>query len=507
MSAKPNTSDSALRAAVAQYTEYRDEYHLLQKTLTTLPSETTYSALIPAGPLAFFPGHLIHTNEILVLLGDNYFVERSASQAAQIALRRAQYADQKITQISAQLAGARKTGNRRTGEVLELSEDGVVEIKEEIAAGDEVFGEGEQENMVAVVGVVGERVDAELEAKRLRAVRGEQVVGTRQLGDEERRVLEMMERLVAEGDGDEEEEDEKVDGQSDGGEEEEEGDAFEHEDRANAARDDDEDDFNDGSSDEDESASAGNRVAKEEPVVSSVQETVIEPPVERPPMPRKGILKKSTPICLYPRSRGAKIAKPHGRTVRFSPEPADPSEQEPMPPTDSHTAQQQQQQNQNQQQQQQPMKRAVVERSVDSDYAPTLDSVDEDMHAREIAQAYNRMRFAKKDAWGLDRTDIAERVLENTPGVTLVDRMGSVALEDGSSSTSMQREMEQGVRIELPADPSPYNMLNMPHAPPQVIHQEPLLKPASAPLSAPAEAETSSNPKMSRFKAKRLGLE
>ena len=34
------------------------------------------------------PGQLIHTNEIIVLLGDNWFAERSAIQATEIAKRR-----------------------------------------------------------------------------------------------------------------------------------------------------------------------------------------------------------------------------------------------------------------------------------------------------------------------------------------------------------------------------------------------------------------------------------
>ncbi len=34
------------------------------------------------------PGQLIHTNEILVLLGDNWFVERSAKQSCEIIARR-----------------------------------------------------------------------------------------------------------------------------------------------------------------------------------------------------------------------------------------------------------------------------------------------------------------------------------------------------------------------------------------------------------------------------------
>ena len=32
--------------------------------------------MIPFGKLAFIPGRVIHSNEILVLLGENYFVER-----------------------------------------------------------------------------------------------------------------------------------------------------------------------------------------------------------------------------------------------------------------------------------------------------------------------------------------------------------------------------------------------------------------------------------------------
>jgi unconventional prefoldin RPB5 interactor 1 len=34
------------------------------------------------------PGKLVHTNEILVLLGDNWFVEKSAKQARDVVTRR-----------------------------------------------------------------------------------------------------------------------------------------------------------------------------------------------------------------------------------------------------------------------------------------------------------------------------------------------------------------------------------------------------------------------------------
>jgi hypothetical protein len=44
--------------------------------------------MVPFGKLAFIPGRIIHSNEILVLLGDNYFVERSCKQAMEIVNRR-----------------------------------------------------------------------------------------------------------------------------------------------------------------------------------------------------------------------------------------------------------------------------------------------------------------------------------------------------------------------------------------------------------------------------------
>ena len=43
---------------------------------------------VPFGKMAFMPGRLIHTNEILVHLGDSYYAERSAAQALHVLARR-----------------------------------------------------------------------------------------------------------------------------------------------------------------------------------------------------------------------------------------------------------------------------------------------------------------------------------------------------------------------------------------------------------------------------------
>jgi len=55
--------------------------------------QTRHDVMVPLGPMAFMPGELVHTNEIMVLLGDNYFAERSGTQATQIMQRRIEVID------------------------------------------------------------------------------------------------------------------------------------------------------------------------------------------------------------------------------------------------------------------------------------------------------------------------------------------------------------------------------------------------------------------------------
>lgn len=60
----------------------------LSLLLLEICTKTVNISQVPFGSVAFMPGKLIHTNEIMVLLGDNWFAERSASQALEIAARR-----------------------------------------------------------------------------------------------------------------------------------------------------------------------------------------------------------------------------------------------------------------------------------------------------------------------------------------------------------------------------------------------------------------------------------
>lgn len=78
-------------------------YENLVKQLELLPRRTRHSGLIPVGPRVFLPGELVHTNEILVLLGNNgenaLFAERSAYQAAGIARRRLAEVRRQVEQL------------------------------------------------------------------------------------------------------------------------------------------------------------------------------------------------------------------------------------------------------------------------------------------------------------------------------------------------------------------------------------------------------------------------
>ncbi|ELK24783.1 Unconventional prefoldin RPB5 interactor [Myotis davidii] len=83
--------------------QVEDDYSALQERLSTLPEKLSYSIMVPFGPFAFMPGKLVHTNEVTVLLGDNWFAKCSAKQAVGLVEHR---------------KGHGSPGARRTGCVL-----------------------------------------------------------------------------------------------------------------------------------------------------------------------------------------------------------------------------------------------------------------------------------------------------------------------------------------------------------------------------------------------------
>ncbi|XP_063722562.1 unconventional prefoldin RPB5 interactor-like isoform X2 [Symsagittifera roscoffensis] len=66
----------------------RAEYSSVKDRLKEVSGKLRCPTMVPLSKVAFMPGELIHTNEVLVLLGDGYFVETTAAKASQIADKR-----------------------------------------------------------------------------------------------------------------------------------------------------------------------------------------------------------------------------------------------------------------------------------------------------------------------------------------------------------------------------------------------------------------------------------
>ncbi|XP_073234238.1 uncharacterized protein [Porites lutea] len=118
--------------------KFKQDYEKLEELLKTLPQKTSHEVMVPIGSMAFMPGKLVHTNEITVLLGDNWFAERSASQAVEIVARRKKYLETNIAGLNADIESfdARIKFASDIQSTAEGNSD-VKEIKEELSIQDE----------------------------------------------------------------------------------------------------------------------------------------------------------------------------------------------------------------------------------------------------------------------------------------------------------------------------------------------------------------------------------
>ncbi|KAF9428943.1 Eukaryotic translation initiation factor 2 subunit 3 [Podila epigama] len=130
-----------LEEELGRWKNYEADYEALKSTLLDLPKETSHNVMVPIGSLAFMPGKLIHTNEVLVMLGDNWFVDRSAAQAAEIVDRRMEFVQENITKLRTQEDELRNKSGMAPGLLggQEYNEEGlpIVEITEPYFSDDE----------------------------------------------------------------------------------------------------------------------------------------------------------------------------------------------------------------------------------------------------------------------------------------------------------------------------------------------------------------------------------
>ncbi|XP_049815113.1 unconventional prefoldin RPB5 interactor-like protein [Schistocerca nitens] len=111
------------------WNKVKEEYKTLQSHLEVLPNDISKDVMVPVGTKALMKGKMVHTNEILVCLGDGWFVKQSAKQAAEICQRRMNMCDEMLAKLNDErtLLTSRKElpfaeeafGNKEGEEILE----------------------------------------------------------------------------------------------------------------------------------------------------------------------------------------------------------------------------------------------------------------------------------------------------------------------------------------------------------------------------------------------------
>eukprot|EP00112_Aurelia_sp_Birch-Aquarium-sp1_P005846 Seg1660.7 transcript_id=Seg1660.7/GoldUCD/mRNA.D3Y31 product="Unconventional prefoldin RPB5 interactor" protein_id=Seg1660.7/GoldUCD/D3Y31 len=115
-----------------KWNSLKKEYEDLRTTLTTLPQKLEHHVMVPVGSVGMFPGKLIHTNEIMVLLGENWFAQCTAYKAVEIINHRLKILEKNLEDVSGEInfLGARK---KMAEDVLTLDKNvkDMVDIREE----------------------------------------------------------------------------------------------------------------------------------------------------------------------------------------------------------------------------------------------------------------------------------------------------------------------------------------------------------------------------------------
>ncbi|KAK9285005.1 hypothetical protein L1049_024187 [Liquidambar formosana] len=96
-----------------------------------LPDELHHDIMAPA----FFPGRLIHTNELLVLLGEGYYAERTSKQTIEILKRRGKILESQVESFNAMMLDLKAEASFFDATASEAAE-GLVEIREDYSEED-----------------------------------------------------------------------------------------------------------------------------------------------------------------------------------------------------------------------------------------------------------------------------------------------------------------------------------------------------------------------------------
>ncbi|KAL9239465.1 hypothetical protein vseg_013784 [Gypsophila vaccaria] len=136
------------RKELTNLDQFVDDNTSLINLVHRLPDELHHHIMVPFGKAAFFPGRLVHTNELMVLLGEGYFAERSAKQTVDILKRRGNLLDSQVNSLKAVIEDLKTEASFFDRTAADATE-GLVEIREEYTGDsddedEEDSGEGQQ---------------------------------------------------------------------------------------------------------------------------------------------------------------------------------------------------------------------------------------------------------------------------------------------------------------------------------------------------------------------------
>ncbi|MCJ8733219.1 hypothetical protein PDJAM_G00220750 [Pangasius djambal] len=120
------------QSQITHWRKLENDYENLQERLSTLPDKLSYDIMVPFGSLAFMPGKLVHTNELTVLLGDNWFTKCSAKQAQTLVEHRKKHVKNKLDDLHQVVKGFQdRAGFTENLEKMACDRD-FVDIREEV---------------------------------------------------------------------------------------------------------------------------------------------------------------------------------------------------------------------------------------------------------------------------------------------------------------------------------------------------------------------------------------
>jgi prefoldin subunit 5 len=182
--------------------KFQTDYLHLKQRLETLPHELRYDVMVPISKVAFMPGRLVNTNEILVLLGDSWFVEKSAKQACDLI-------DRRLTNIKTQIEEINKEKSIY-GDQIKWTENLINEKGEYVNIEEKLDDSNKKQERLRAIPVHKKRLTDD-EIRELRRKQQEKALKTQKSIDQElkklREAAKLQNKIIKQESEDEEDDD------------------------------------------------------------------------------------------------------------------------------------------------------------------------------------------------------------------------------------------------------------------------------------------------------------